>query len=219
MKRLISISVTGALALILLLPNPSAAAGLKKGLKVGLNLAQLSGESMADLNAYLGENLKSKLGYCLGGYVTYNINKIFAIQPEVLYTMKGAAYKEEIGGEILKVWINLTYLEIPVLAKITVPSLGTFNPVLFAGPVLALKLSGKLKRELEGTTTEVDVENMKGIDFGLVFGAGIDLGLETLGMGKLALDLRYTLGLTTISEFADDDVKNGVFSLMVGVSF
>ncbi len=219
MKRLISISVTGALALMLLLPNPSSATELKKGFKVGLNLAKLGGESMADLNAYLGEDMKSKLGFCLGGYVTYHINEMFAIQPEVLYTMKGAAYKEEIGGEILKVWINLTYLEIPVLAKITVPSLGTFNPVLFAGPVLAIKLSGRLKAESEGTTVEVDVEDMKGIDFGLVIGAGIDLGVDALGLGKLALDLRYTLGLTTISEFADDDVKNRAFSLMVGVSF
>lgn len=219
MKRLISIFVTGALALMLLLPNPSSAAEIKGGIKIGLNLANLSGEDMADLGDYLGENIKSKLGFCFGGFVTYNINEMFAVQPEVLITMKGAKYKEEIGGEILKVWINLTYLEIPVLAKITLPTLGIVKPSLFAGPAIAIKLSGKVKAKTEGVTVEVDVEDMKGIDFGLVIGAGIDWGQGVFGVGKLAVDLRYTLGLSTISEFANDDVKNGAFSLLVGFTF
>jgi len=218
-KRLLSMSVSGVLALILLLPNPSSAAEIKKGIKVGLNLAKLSGESMADLDAYLGEDIKSKLAFCFGGFVTYHINKKFAVQPEVLITMKGASYKEEVGGEILKVWINLTYLEIPVLAKIAIPTPGIVKPSLYAGPALAIKLSGKLKTKLEGTTVEVDVEDMKGIDFGLVIGAEIDWGKSFFGFGKLAVDVRYTLGLQTISEFANDDAKNGVFSLLVGVTF
>jgi hypothetical protein len=218
-KRLISMSVTGALALMLLLPNPSSAAEIKGGIKIGLNLANLTGDAMADLDDYLGENIKSKLGFCLGGFVTYHINEMFAVQPEVLITMKGARYKEEIRGEILKVWINLTYLEIPVLAKITLPTLGIVKPSLYAGPALAIKLSGKVKAESEGVTVEVDVEDMKGIDLGLVIGAGIDWGKSVFGVGKLAVDLRYTLGLSTISEFENDDVKNGAFSLMVGLSF
>ena len=219
MKRLISMSVTGALALMLLLPNPSSAAEIKKGIKIGVNLASLRGESMDELNAYLGERMKSKLAFCFGGFVTYHINEMFAVQPEVLITMKGAKYKEEIGGEILKVLINLTYLEIPILAKIKVPSLGTFKPVLFAGPAVAIKLSGKVKAEYEGTTVEEDIEDTKGIDFGFVIGAGIDWGKGVFGVGKLAVDLRYTLGISTISEFPDDDVKNGAFSLMVGFTF
>ncbi len=215
MKILISIIITGAFSLMLLLPNQSSAAELKVGFKIGVCSANLYGEGM-DMGDFLSEDLKSKWGYCVGGFVTYKLNDMFAVQPEVLYTMKGAKYKEEIGGEILKVWINLTYLEIPVLAKITVPTLGVFKPTLFAGPAVAIKLSGKVKAEYEGTTIEEDFENTKGIDFGFVVGAGIDLGF---GVGKLALDLRYTLGLTTISEFENDDVKNGVFALMAGFSF
>ena len=219
MKRLLSIFVTGTLALVLLLPHPSSAAGIKKGLKLGVNYATLSGENMGDLDAYIGQDTKSKLAFCLGGYVTYKLNETFTIQPEVLYTMKGSTFRDEVGGEVLKVWINLTYLEIPVLARITIPSLGTFNPVLLAGPAFAIKLSGKLKTELEGVTTEVNVEDMKGIDIGFIIGAGMDLGVEAFGLGKLALDLRYTLGLSAISEFANDDAKNRALSLMVGISF
>ncbi len=218
MKKFISMSVTGALALMLMLPSPSSAAELKVGFKIGVCSAKLSGEGV-DMGDFLSEDLKSKWGYCVGGFVTYSINDMFAIQPEVLYTMKGAKYKDEIGGEILKLWINLTYLEIPVLAKITVPTLGVFKPTLFAGPAVALKLSGKTKREFMGTTIEEDIEDTKGTDFGFVVGAGIDLGLGAFGAGKLTVDLRYTLGLTTISEFENDEVKNGVFSLMAGISF
>ena len=57
---------------------------------------------------------------------------------------------------------------------------------------------------------------MKSTDFGLVFGGGVDFGL---GKGYFTIDLRYTLGLTTISDFEDEDVKNGAFSLMLGYSF
>ncbi|GAH00873.1 unnamed protein product, partial [marine sediment metagenome] len=129
--------------------------------------------------------------------------------------------EEEILGDTLKIWIKLDYLEIPVLAKIIVPTPGGVKPCLFAGPVLALKLSGKMKAEYAGESVEEDIEDedMKSTDFGLVIGAGLDFGLGVSGMGKLTVDIRYSLGLSTISTFEGDDVKNGVFSLMVGFSF
>jgi len=101
------------------------------------------------------------------------------------------------------------------------PSPGGVKPCLFAGPVLALKLSGKMKAEYAGESEEEDIEDedMKSTDFGLVIGAGLDFGLGAPGMGKLTVDIRYSLGLSTISTFEGDDVKNGVFSLMVGFSF
>ena len=219
MKRLIAIIVTGALAFMLLLPNSSLAAEIKGGIKIGASSAKLHGEDVEDFEDFLGEDLISKLGFSAGVFITFNITEMFAIQPEVLYTMKGAKYEEEIFGETLKFWVNLTYLEIPLLAKIIVPTQGIVKPCLFAGPALAIKLSGKAKAEYAGETEEENIEDMKGTDFGLVIGAGLDFGLGAPGMGKLTVDIRYSLGLSTISDFEDEDVKNGVFSLMIGFSF
>jgi len=218
-KRLIAIIVTGALALMLLLPNPSSATGIKGGLKIGASMAKLHGDDVEDFTDLLGEAQKSRIGFCAGGFITFNITGMFAIQPEVLYTMKGSKYEEEILGETLKLWIKLDYLEIPVLVKIMAPSPGGVNPYLFAGPVFALKLSSKMKAEYAGASEEVDIEDIKSTDFGLVIGAGVDFGFGASGMGKMTLDVRYSLGLSSISDFEGDDVKNGVFSLMVGFSF
>ena len=220
MKRLIAIIVTGALALMLLLPNPSSATGIKGGLKIGASMAKLHGDDVEDFTDVLGAGLKSRIGFCAGGFITFNITGMFAIQPEVLYTMKGVRWEGEINGATpLKVWMKLDYLEIPVLVKIMAPSPGGVNPYLFAGPVFALKLSSKMKAEYAGESAEEDIEDLKGTDFGLVIGAGVDFGFGASGMGKMTLDVRYSLGLSTISDFEGDDVKNGVFSLMVGFSF
>jgi hypothetical protein len=215
MKRTITIILTGVITFMLLLQNLSLAE-IRGGVKVALNSAKLHGEDVEDFEDLLGAGLDSKLGFCFGGFVTFSMHEMFAIQPEVLYTMKGAKMEESIMGETLYVWVNLTYLEIPVLAKLQIPTQGGVKPSIFAGPALGIKLSGKIKAEYAGESEEEDIEDMKNTDLGLVIGGGIDFGL---GKGMLIVDLRYTLGLSSISEFEDEDVKNGVFSLMVGISF
>lgn len=202
---------------MLLLPNLSLAQKLTGGLKIGVNSANLHGEDVEEFEDFL--NLKSKLGFCVGGFIAINLTEMFAIQPEVLFTQKGAKMKEEVFGETLKAWVNLSYLEIPVLAKLTIPTQSSVKPNLFAGPCFAIKMSGKVKAEYAGESDEEDIEDMKGTDFGLVIGAGVDFGLGAPGIGKFTVDVRYTLGLTTISDFEDEDVKNGVISLMFGISF
>ena len=190
-----------------------------KGVKIGLNSANLHGKDIEYIEYLYEGKLKSKLGFCFGGFITYNINEMFAIQPEILFTMKGAKIKEEYYGDTYKISINLTYLEIPVLAKLTIPTQGNIKPNIFAGPSLAIKLSSKAKAEYAGESEEEDIEDLKGIDFGLIIGIGIDFSLDSLAKEKLSVDLRYTLGLTTISKEEDEDIKNSVISIMVGYYF
>lgn len=208
MKRLV-VTMFAIVLMFTLCSSSVFAGGLTgKGLKAGLNFANLHGDDVEDLD--------SKMGFCAGGFITYSINDMFAIQPEVLFTMKGAKQEEEVWGETLKVTMSLNYLEIPVLAKLSIPSQGSFVPNLFVGPYLAIKLTGKAKVEYAGESEEEDIEDLKGTDFGLVFGAGVDF---VLGSSKVTVDARYTLGLTTIdASEGEADVKNGVFSLMVGYS-
>jgi serine/threonine-protein kinase len=55
--------------------------------------------------------------------------------------------------------------------------------------------------------------DVKIMDFGLIFGAGVEFG-------KITVDARYNLGLTTIDDSEEEaDVKNSVISIMVGYSF
>jgi len=216
MKRLIVILF--AIVLLFALTSMASAQGLTGyGLKGGLNLANISEDWSEDWD---GVDKKMKLGFCVGGFVTYSINEMFAIQPEVLYTQKGAKWEAEDWNDTEK----LTYLEIPVLAKVTIPTQGNISPNLFVGPSLGILLSAKYLEEWDGESEETDIkDDMKSTDFGLVFGAGVDIGMPH---SAITVDGRYTLGLTNTCEPYEYDgeeieceEKNGVISFTVGYSF
>ena len=213
MKKTVKVTLVGAVAIMLLLPSLSLAKGIKVGFKIGMNYADLFGEEARAMEELLGTDLKSKWGLCAGGFIQFNISKVFAIQPEFLYTMKGARMEEEVLGETLKVAFNFSYLEVPVLVKLMIPTPGGVKPSLFFGPAIAFKLSAKSKMEYAGQTDEEDLSDvMENTEFGFVIGGGLDFG-------KLMFDLRYNLGLTSISIDEDEEIKNGVISLKVGFSF
>lgn len=212
MKKTVKAMLIGAIAIMLLLPSLSLAKGITAGFKIGVNYADVFGDDVAAMEALLGADFKSKMGLCAGGFIQFNLSNVLAIQPEFLYTMKGARMKEEILGETVKVAFNLSYLEVPVLVKLMIQTPGGVKPSLFVGPSISFKLSAKLKTEALGDTTEEDLsDDMENTGFGLIIGGGLDFG-------KLSFDLRYNLGLTSISIY-DEEIKNGVISLKVGYSF
>jgi len=186
MKKTIKAMLIGAVAIMLLLPNLSFAKGIKVGFKIGVNKADWHGEDIKETEQRLGEDVESKWGLCAGGFIRFNISKTFAIQPEVLYIEKGAKLEQifPVGTERWE--FNLSYLEVPVLVKFMIPTPGGVKPNLYAGPALAIKLSYKFKAEGGGVTVEEDIEGMKDTDFGIIVGAGVDIG-------KLMVDVRYVL--------------------------
>lgn len=156
-----------------------------KGLKLGFGIANISTdyEELNDL-------LDSRVGFSGGAFLTYAINRQFAIQPELLIVTKGA----EKDLFIFSAHWNLDYIEVPVLLRMDLAPDGNLHPLLMAGPALDLLLSSKLHVIGE----EFDVKDYtKGIDFGLVFGGGLEYKHFTF-------DMRYTMGLAGIIDGADD---------------
>jgi len=174
-----------------------------KGIKVGLNMANVTGDD-ADI---AGMDKKSLLGFAVGGFLTYNLMEIVAIQPEVLYTMKGAKYEDAGGTENFK----LAYIEIPVLAKLMLATQSNIKPNFFAGPALGILLSAK--------AGDTDVKDQtKSTDFGFILGAGLNFNMAS--GGAITLDARYNMGLTNINDSSDDaKSKNSVLSFLVGYGF
>ena len=216
MRKWAVMAVAGAVAGLLLLPPVSSAAETRFGLKIGLNLADLHGADLALLESEVFDApFKTKLAFCGGGFITFNLSNTMAIQAEALYTMKGSKLEAVVGTETVTLsWIT-DYLEIPLLFKVMIPTKGRVQPFLFVGPALGIKLTGKLKAEGGGQSAEQTIEGLKSTDFGLVLGGGVDIG------PKIRADFRYTLGLTKLIEEAGEslDIKNGVFSFMVGYAF
>ena len=228
MKSLEALSLVILLLSTLIFSSVSAQGLSGKGLKAGLNVATLTCNE-----AGFDEGKKSRLGFCLGGFVTYNLDEYFAIQPEILFTMKGTKFDYQTQISVpdgmgrwdvidisLKGTEKLNYLEIPILLKIIIPTEGRANPNLFAGPSLGLKLNSD--SDYESSDISGIGDHTKSTDVGIIFGGGIDFGLN---QGKLTVDARYILGLSNVyktqSDFPEDDsvIKNGVFSVLVGYSF
>jgi hypothetical protein len=192
MKNLWKILVTGVFAAMLVLPQ-TAAAGVKFGLKGGANIANVNGD-FADALA----DWKSSVGFCGGIFLELNFGQVLTIQPEALYTMKGA----DSGTGKLK----FDYLEFPVLLKLRIPT-GSFHPFVFAGPAFGFNL----KAVLEG----IEIEDMPKADYSAVLGGGLQLGRS------IHIDVRYTMGLQKleIPDLETIDLKNGVLSATIGLAF
>jgi hypothetical protein len=192
MKNLLKVAVIGLFAAALVLPQ-SAAAGVKFGLKGGANIANVNGNFSDSLSDW-----KSTVGFCGGIFLELNLGRILTIQPEVLYTMKGA----DTGDGKLK----FDYIEIPVLLKIRIP-MGSVHPFIFAGPAFGWNL----KAAIAG----FKIEDMPTSDYSAVFGAGLQLG------GSIHIDARYTMGLQKLEvpDLETIDLKNGVLSATIGLAF
>ncbi len=192
MKKIGSVLVIMTFAALLALPQP-ASAGVRFGLKGGANVANVNGDFVDAL-----ENWKSTVGFCGGIFLEFNFGRILTLQPEVLYTMKGA----DVGGGKLK----FDYIEIPVLLKLRLPT-GDVHPFVFAGPAFGFAL----KAAIEG----IELEDFPKSDYSAVIGGGLQLGRS------FHIDVRYTMGLQKleIPDIEAIDLKNGVLSATIGLAF
>ena len=180
-----------------------------KGVKLGLNLHTLGGGDV--------QSTDSKMGFALGGFLTYRINKRIAVQPEVLITQKKANSEKDVEGGTWKYKLDLWYLEVPVLVKVAIPVKSSLNPSVFVGPVVALKLSGKGESEFTEGVVDRVVGGLEFYDFGIILGAGVEFTLGFFQQGKFTADVRYNLGLTKIN--TEKDIKTRAFTFMLGYIF
>lgn len=232
MKKLFVVTTIALMAVFIISSASVYAQKLSVGMKAGVNIATLYGDGVDVF--FEGLDKKVKTGASFGVFITYNINDIFAVQPELLYSKKGIKVEEDMeiwDGETIKFkgTVSLNYLEFPVLAKVSIPTEGSVKPNLFFGPALGIKTSAKITANVEPGSLDIS-DGIKSIDFGLVFGAGMDV---ELGSAKLTVDGRYTLGLISVDDsladllgsttvddsLADLDMKNSVISIMIGYAF
>ena len=182
------------------------------GIKGGLNVSNFYRDNVGDQNA--------RFGFNVGLFTELEVGESFSIQPELLLSTKGnrATYGADDGvldlaGAEGEVKSNLTYIDIPVLAKVT------FGEVINAhvGPYASYLIGASVSTEgdLASGSEELDRDNFKSWDYGLAAGLGVDLEAITIGA-------RYNLGLvevakSTAAEAVLNNAKNSVLQLYVAV--
>ncbi len=178
------------------------------GVKAGTAVSNVFGKDVYDQ--------KFRAGFSYGIFMTYGFGRTFAIQPELLFVMKGSKYVNGTGLEAYRETMSLEYVELPILAKVYLPLSRSFRTHVFAGPAPALNIRARVDASFAGESQQETLDNIMGVDIGLAAGAGIEVPVRS---GWITFDVRYTAGLTTLSKEADDDIRNGALSFLFGYVF
>lgn len=174
-----------------------------------------------------GTNYHYAVGYHLGGYALYKLNKKISIQPELLYSMQGQ-YFTNVTYSNLKT--TLHYINIPIMIKYYL--VGSLN--VQVGPQLGILVSSKgdlIPYDNTGNIAGRPIFNqdlnsyLKTTDLSVAFGAGIHLP------GNIDLNVRYNIGVTNINKnsgsgqalpgglqpsFSTADTRNQVLQVSLG---
>jgi len=188
-SKAIRLSFIFAIAAFVSLNADDANAQMRAGIKGGLNVSNLYLDDVDDENA--------RYGFNVGVYGQVFSTETFAIQPELLYSTKGA--KAEYGGLIDQtVKFNLNYLDLPVLAVFKLGDAAEIH----VGPYVSYLLHSNVSTsgDLGSASDDIDRDELHAFDFGLVGGLGLNFGPMQVGA-------RYNLGLTKI---ANSDVSRAM---------
>jgi hypothetical protein len=148
------------------------------GLTGGINLASVSGSD---------DDPSSRTGFRVGAFMTRAIAPAVSLQPELVFTSKGAAF------ETADLVIN--YIQIPVLIRVELPSAtGSTVPYALIGPAMAFKVGCDIQAD-NGQSVECGPgsTDVTGTDISIILGAGLQFG-------AVGASLRYDLGVSNINE-------------------
>lgn len=178
---------------------------VKFGVKVGGNISSLnvSGGEIGDIGVL---RFNSIVGVQAGVFAEIKVADKFAIQPEALFSVEGS----EFGFEGSDAKINLSYINVPVMAKYYASE----KISLQVGPQLGFLVAAKGKMGDDSTDIK---DSFKSINFGVNFGLGYEIN------EKVSVDFRYNLGLSNVAEEdfmgSDSSMRGNVFSLGLGYKF
>lgn len=194
------------------LPLAAPAMALEKGIRAGVELATISG----DFGELVG--FDHKAGVTAGPFVAIPLAlSPLALQIEALYTMKGGKTSATIVDEAgtptgtFTQFIDLTYIEVPVLLRLSPKTPWPLRPAVVAGPSFGMSLGGRI----HGGGLDQSTNNLRGVDAGWTVGGG--LRWRMFGAGATA-DARYTRSFESVWRVANSlEALNSAFSFTFGV--
>lgn len=176
-----------------------AGAQVALGVRAGFNATRLSATGLAP-NAH-------RPGVTVGAFAEVPVGRSVSLRPEVAYVQKGSrtyrtqsVYDDDthaLSVEETVVETRADYIEVPLLLHATGPAGGRFRVGVMAGPAVAFRtrVGAAIGRRVNGESAPygpgmiVIATQPARVDLGLVAGGDV-------AFGPVALDVRYTAGLT-----------------------
>ncbi|TDW52521.1 outer membrane protein with beta-barrel domain [Flavobacterium sp. 270] len=154
------------------------------GVKGGFNMSNLT-DNQGDV-----DDNNVLYGFNAGVYATLPISDFVAIQPELLFTTKGAKLEYDNAFANGDVKFRLNYIELPLLVRVNV----TKNFNIHAGGYASYLVSSKVTGDgATDVNEDIDTDNFNKFDAGIAAGVGVDFNPISIG-------LRYNYGLTTVGK-------------------
>jgi hypothetical protein len=176
---------------------------IRVGPMIGINNATFRGDDAEDAG--------SRTSFLLGGFLSFRLNRQFALEPELLYTRKGA----ETTFEDLTGTLALDYIQLPILAQIRFPS-PNWTPYILVGPGFAFRTRCRVSVESQGVEISDDCSGadvgVSDSDISLIGGLGIEVQ-------DFSVSLRYDHGLSRLPDTGTDNVYNQTFSITFAYAF
>lgn len=178
------------------------------------NFGVLGGWSLtnASIDPDQGLDWKTRKVGGFGVVLDYSVTDFITLHLEPMLLGKGPKAAD---GE-KKVEFGLVYIEIPVMVKYRIDN-NIIKPYLMAGPTIGFLQAAKLKVTM-GSWDDLK-DDLKSIDLGLGFGAGLDL---PIGNNSIFVEARYSLGLMNIADKAEgpySDIKTRGIQIFAGITF
>jgi len=160
----------------------------------------------------------------VGVSFSFWVNNNTTFEVEALYARKGSTTRTGIdffneGTEVLTdVSFDLTYLEIPLLGRWSYNPQAMFSPTVHGGAYFGNKLDSFVRYQaVSGGAEQEEVDDsIKGLDYGLLAGLGVDFNFN---FHTIRLDARYSRGFSNLIENNTDPKYNGQWTLTLGFEY
>jgi len=220
-------------ALLLGLASPVSAARLGSwGFRSGISVAHLS----SSIDAL---ETTSHVGFAGGFSQQITLSRVLSIQPELWWVSKGA--QDDVHAVVTSSGqppeefdfhyeYRLDYIEVPLLARLGMPTASVVQPYIVAGPAMAFRVGSKstvtdgtgntLYRAHEIQMADIfeDVgtfaPDYRKIDWGMIGGGGVLLGR---GPVRFGLEARYTHGLGNVFPGTSVKMHNRALAVTAGI--
>lgn len=185
------------LLIILIIVSAFSAKAQYIGLKGGLNFSEFNIK-----NDKLNDE-KLRTGFHFGAFLQLPLSDGFALQPEVLYSTKGAKVKYSNGEDGFNGGVDykVDYIDVPLLGVFKFGDLFEIH----LGPYVGFTSKTKFESTGDLITRKEDFDKsfFKDLDYGLIGGAALNFGFINVGA-------RYNFGLQNVqdSDFANIMIGN-----------
>jgi hypothetical protein len=138
------------------------------------------------------------LGYGVGGLIGFNFNKHVGLQVEAIYNQLSQKYNDH----DLERRVDINYINVPLLLSLNTNRMKEVNLNVVIGPQLGVNVASKLTSTgtYNGNSNIQAVLAVKKNDFGIVYGAGLDFGLNHMQTIRLDVGFRGVMGLVDVSD-------------------